>query len=59
MLAMDQQALILKTVSPTIPGKGTIYWNLQWDVPLRWISYFTPMGGGGEDSSASGGILLF
>lgn len=27
-------------------GKGIIYWNLQWEAPLGWMSDFTPLGEG-------------
>ena len=30
----------LRTLCPNAPGRGIIYWNLQWDVPLRCVSYF-------------------
>lgn len=26
-----------KNTTSTIPGKGIMYWNLQWDVPLGWV----------------------
>ena len=45
-LTMDQCAVLLRTPSPIIPGKGVIYWNLQWDIPPGWVSYFTPLGEG-------------
>ena len=45
-LTMDQRAVLLRTPSPIMPGKGIIYWNLQWDVPLGWVSYFAPLGKG-------------
>lgn len=27
-------------------GKAIIYWNLQWGMPLEWVSYLTPVGRG-------------
>ena len=45
-LVVSQHAMLLRTPSPTTPGKGVIYWKLQWDVLLGWMSYFTPLGEG-------------
>ena len=28
-----------RTLSPNTSGRGIIYWNLQWDVPLRCVCY--------------------
>lgn len=36
--------MLLRTPSPITPGKGTVYWNLPWDVILGWVNYFTPLG---------------
>lgn len=33
-LTVDQCVVLLRTPSSIKPGKGVIYWNLQWDVPL-------------------------
>lgn len=27
-------------------GKGILHWNLQWDIPLRWVNYFIFPGAG-------------
>lgn len=42
-LTVDQYAGLLRTPSPITPGKGAIYWNLQWDVLPRWVNYFKPL----------------
>ena len=42
-LTMDQWAVLLRTVSPIKPGKGIIYWDLQWDIPPGWVSYSAPL----------------
>lgn len=26
-------AMIMRAPSPIVPGTGTVYWNLQWDLP--------------------------
>lgn len=26
------------------PGKEDIQWNLRWNIPLEWVSYFVPLG---------------
>lgn len=39
-------AMVLRTPSPIMPGKGVVYWNLQWLVPLGCVSYFAPLGEG-------------
>lgn len=36
--------MLLGTLSPIMPGKDIIYLNWQWDVPLGWVNYFTPLG---------------
>lgn len=36
--------MAVRTLSPNTPGRGIIYWNLQWDVPLRCVSYFEFLG---------------
>lgn len=43
-LAMGQllSYIILKMLSHITSRKGIIYWNLQWDFPPGWVSYFTP-----------------
>ena len=55
-LTMDQCAVLLRTPSGITPGKGIIYWNLQWDVLLRWVTYFPSLGE--VNCSVSVGILL-
>lgn len=42
-LTRDQCAMLLRTPSPITPGKGVIYWSLQWDIPPGWVSDFTPL----------------
>lgn len=37
---MDQCTRLLRT--SIMPGRGIIYWYLQWDVPLGWVSYLYP-----------------
>lgn len=32
---MDQHTMLLRAPSPITPGEEVIYWNLQWDLPLR------------------------
>lgn len=45
-LPMDQQAMLLRTLSPINPGSGVIQWNQQWDVPPPWVR--------GNDSVSTG-----
>lgn len=45
ILVMGQQTITMKALSPIVLRMGTIYWNLQWDVPPRWVSYFTLLNG--------------
>lgn len=45
-LTVEQRALLLRTPSPITPGKGVIYWNLQWDDSLGWVSYSICLGEG-------------
>lgn len=45
VLAMDLWAMITRARSPTVPGMGTIHWNLQWDGPAGCVSYFVSLGG--------------
>lgn len=42
----NQSAMLLRIPSPIMLGKGIVYWNLQWDVPVGMVSYFTPLGEG-------------
>lgn len=41
---MGQHAMLLRTPSPVMPGKGIIYWNLQWGMLTGLASYFTFLG---------------
>lgn len=34
-LTMDQHAMLLRTLSPIMPGKGVIYWNVHMGPPTR------------------------
>lgn len=34
---------LLRTPSTVMPGKGVIYWNLQWDVLPEWVNCFKPL----------------
>ena len=36
--------MLLKTPNPITPGKGIIYWNLQWEVLLGLVGYFALLG---------------
>lgn len=44
-LVMDQGAMMMRAPSPIVPGKVTIYQNLQWDNPPGRVNYVTPLGG--------------
>lgn len=55
-LSRDQYAMLLRTPFPINPGIYIIYWNLQWDIPLGWVSYFkSPVRG---NNSVSTGNLM-
>lgn len=46
-LSVAHYAMLLGTPSPNIHEKVIIYWNLLWDVPPGWRSYFTFLSEGG------------
>ena len=37
---MDQCAMLLRTSNFIMPGKETVYLNMQWDILPGWVSYF-------------------
>lgn len=39
--------------NPVTPERGAIYWNLQWDVPMGWVSLGTLVGGTRQSSLGS------
>lgn len=43
---VDQCAMLLRIGNLAAPGKGILHWNLQWDIPLRWVNYFIFPGAG-------------
>lgn len=52
-LTLDQWAMLLRTQSPITPWKGSIYWNLHWDIPPGWVNCFVV-----RNYSVSTGISL-
>lgn len=39
ILTKDQDAMLLRTPSPKMPGKDIVHWNLQWDGPQdEWVT---------------------
>lgn len=38
--------MLLRMSNSIMPGKGDTYWNLEWAVPLEWVSYFVCLGEG-------------
>lgn len=40
---MSQRAGAAEKTKPH-HGKDGVYWNLQWNIPLRWVGYFAPLG---------------
>lgn len=55
---MGQCTMLLRTPSPIMSGKSTIYWNLQWNVPPGWVSFFTPLGEGELPNLHWGSVVL-
>lgn len=38
--------MLLRMPDSIMAGKGDTYWNLEWAVPLEWVSYFVRLGEG-------------